>query len=147
MSQRKVFIENYLYKTDTSIRRTLLLVPRGVRLKRFHCIINLYYRPSQCFTKQISSSVELPRPCSSHDRPPFFGLGFVQKRTRCLVPFPHVTVHCCHGSHSVYPPSTVVIRDKRLTFQMLDYSTLSRGSLIITVDMESTTTCITFVQK
>jgi len=37
MSQRKISIENYLYKTDTSIRRTLLLVPRGVHLKRFHC--------------------------------------------------------------------------------------------------------------
>ena len=37
MSQRKVSIENYLYKTDTSIRRTLLLVPRDVRLKKFHC--------------------------------------------------------------------------------------------------------------
>ena len=37
MSQRKVSIENYLCKTDTSIRRTHLLVPRGVRLKRFYC--------------------------------------------------------------------------------------------------------------
>ena len=30
-----------LYKTDTSIRRTLWLVPRGVRLKRFYCNPNL----------------------------------------------------------------------------------------------------------
>ena len=39
MSQRKVSIENYLCKTDTSIRRTLLRVPRGVHFKRFHCIL------------------------------------------------------------------------------------------------------------
>ena len=38
MSQRTISIENYLCKTDTSLRRTLLLVPKGVRLKRFHCI-------------------------------------------------------------------------------------------------------------
>ena len=38
MSQQRISIENYLYKTDTSIRRTLLLVPKGVHLKRFYCI-------------------------------------------------------------------------------------------------------------
>ena len=38
MSQRKVSIENYLYKTDTSIRRTLLLVPREeVSLYKQNC--------------------------------------------------------------------------------------------------------------
>ena len=35
---RKVSIENYLCKTDTSIRWTFLLVPRGVPLNRFQCM-------------------------------------------------------------------------------------------------------------
>ena len=29
-----------LYKTDTSLKRTFWSVPRGVRLKRFYCILN-----------------------------------------------------------------------------------------------------------
>ena len=52
MSQRKVSIENYLYETDISIRRTLLLVPRGVRIKRFYCIKDQPLLTALChFTK------------------------------------------------------------------------------------------------
>ena len=36
MSQRIIFMKNYLYKMNTAIRRTLLLVPTGLRLKRFY---------------------------------------------------------------------------------------------------------------
>ena len=44
----KIYLESYLkimknfYKTDTSIRQTLWLVPRGVHLKRFYCISTLF---------------------------------------------------------------------------------------------------------
>ena len=43
MKQVLFSIENYLYKTDTSIRRTLLLVPKGVRLKRFNFTLKLVH--------------------------------------------------------------------------------------------------------
>ena len=36
MSRRTISIENYLYKMNTSIRRTLLLIFRGACLKRFY---------------------------------------------------------------------------------------------------------------
>ena len=52
MSQRRLSIENYLYKTDASVIRTLLLVPRGVRFKRFYC--TLIMRKRQCWKNRES---------------------------------------------------------------------------------------------
>ena len=41
---------NNLYKTVTSLRRTILSVPMGVRLKRFYCIIFCSISCRLCFS-------------------------------------------------------------------------------------------------